>query len=344
MFGIKDHWWKQVYDGKYHSYGPDVFDEGLHEKNVEPGYFASIKKATEYVGEHLGEPLILAHYKKIHELACSHFPQLNPIVINVTKENIDRFRNTSVSCYRNVVHDVYEELDSIQFKNRKKHFSQLHGIRWSLFLDDKIELQTGSKVELATIPDDCKQRLVKAYGSKVDVAGILKNGNPYLEEVITSTNAVNLQLKGVQEKLGLTEPFASLKINAAGEETIVNVSYLQSDPEEIEKILQLLFQEYNQQMQALPAPKDRNTEENKYALTFVAELFQNLEWLHPFFDGQGRTDLVLLSQLLVENGFNPAILYMPYLSTFEPLDKWISYLENGVEAWKIERDNLLLEQ
>ena len=43
-------------------------------------------------------------------------------------------------------------------------------------------------------------------------------------------------------------------------------------------------------------------------LKILLKLIQDLEWTHPFPDGQGRTDLVLLSKLLCDQGFHPSIL------------------------------------
>jgi hypothetical protein len=61
-----------------------------------------------------------------------------------------------------------------------------------------------------------------------------------------------------------------------------------------------------------------------------------LDWLHPFQDGQGRTDLVLLSKLLVAEGFTPAILDDPYMSTISLLTDWASYLKRGMKRWEEE--------
>jgi fido (protein-threonine AMPylation protein) len=69
----------------------------------------------------------------------------------------------------------------------------------------------------------------------------------------------------------------------------------------------------------------------------IADLFQLLEWLHPFFDGQGRTDLVLMAKLLSEQGFNPTILDQPYTSTWSSFPKWKEYLRQGMEHWRQEK-------
>lgn len=78
------------------------------------------------------------------------------------------------------------------------------------------------------------------------------------------------------------------------------------------------------------------TEEEK--IVCIAKLFQLLEWLHPFPDGQGRTDLILLSKILCDHGLNPPILKNPYFSTCCLLEDWIEYLKNGIDQWKKEVD------
>lgn len=79
---------------------------------------------------------------------------------------------------------------------------------------------------------------------------------------------------------------------------------------------------------------------NEINLRAVASLFQNLEWLHPFYDGQGRTDILLLNKLLLENNFTPVILEYPYYSSSNTLESWIEYLKEGMEKWQEELRNL----
>jgi len=201
-----------------------------------------------------------------------------------------------------------------------------------------------SELILTKIPLKTLEQLINTYKNspfikqkKFDVEGFFKNGNHFYESAIESAKQVRKELKATQEALNLTKPFASIKINTTLAEPAVNIQYNYQNPNEIEEIVNTLINQYNDKINKLPSPYDqRNTEENELAIRSIAELFQNLEWLHPFFDGQGRTDLILLAKLLSENGFNPSILYQPYFSTFEPIENWISYLKEGIEAWKKE--------
>jgi Fic/DOC family len=77
-------------------------------------------------------------------------------------------------------------------------------------------------------------------------------------------------------------------------------------------------------------------EYQKEALNNIATVFAELEWMHPWLDGQGRTDLILLNFLLTQEGLNPVILEDPYFSTSTTIPEWTAYLEQGGEAWKKE--------
>ncbi len=95
----------------------------------------------------------------------------------------------------------------------------------------------------------------------------------------------------------------------------------------LEKIVIQLFNDYYESL-------EENNQENN--LRCICCLFQKLEWLHPFYDGQGRTDLLLLSKLLLENNFTLCILEEPYYSSCNTLDSWVEYLKEGMEKWRLE--------
>ena len=164
FWGLGDNWWKQIYDGKYHQFGSEVFDKGLHEGKVEPGFYNSIKNASEYAAEQIGQSLTIECYKRIHQLACAHFPHVSRNQINVDIENIDNFRNTNCSWFRNLVKHSYEYENEEQSKKRKLGFVLLHGVRWNLLLNDKIETKTGCKKELDELLSlQTKERIVNLF-------------------------------------------------------------------------------------------------------------------------------------------------------------------------------------
>ncbi len=343
-WGLKDNWWKQVYDGRVHSYGPEVFDKGLHKGDIEPGFYESIHKAKEYASDQLGKPLTIDVYKTIHSIACSHFFNVSRRNRNVNDENINKFRATHCYCTNPLQYNTSEPEDASQKKIRRLNFCLTNEIRWTLRFTHKIDSGVLDKEELARIHPQIKASLLKQITeedvdgdfAEINIEDVLTNGNPFLERRLESFSEVKEEQKKIQSELNLSQPLVNIIMINEGSPAL-RVIYTYKDPVVIEEITNKLIHDYNQKIGLLPLdPFARNQEENELALRYIAELFQRLEWLHPFFDGQGRTDLVLLSKLLTENGFNPTILYDPYFSSFQPLDKWITYLKSGIEAWKEE--------
>lgn len=74
----------------------------------------------------------------------------------------------------------------------------------------------------------------------------------------------------------------------------------------------------------------------------IAHLYQDLEWLHPFPDGQGRTDLLLLSKITTDYGLHPPILDEPYASSILPFKEWDKQFIVGLKNWEDEQMNNLL--
>lgn len=343
-----ENWWKQVIDGRYHKFGSQVFDKGLHKGYVEPGFYKSIKNACEYASDQLGNSLTIECYQKIHQLACEHFINVPRRAINVDRDRINDFRDSVCNCSKNLTTRPYAYENEAQANQRILGFELLNKIERNLQFEHKIIIYTASKKEFEkVVTPEIKERIIKRFSmyddEGVDVKDMLENGNSIYEQAIASKGKVNKQIHAIAKKFGLPMTLASVKLNEFGATVEVCVNYNYEDPQEIKIIIKKFINDYNKKIQNLnPEIGLRSPEENELALTHIAELFQNLEWLHPFFDGQGRTDLVLLAKLLTENGFNPCILYSPYFSTFEPLDDWIAYLKEGIENWKIEFNKVSL--
>src|SRR5580698_8440763 len=98
FWSLGSDWWKQIIDGKYHEYGPMVFDQGLHGEEVEPGYLANIGVASHYITDHFHLPLSVKLYTKLHHLACSHFALAPNNGIICASYQIDWFRTEPESC------------------------------------------------------------------------------------------------------------------------------------------------------------------------------------------------------------------------------------------------------
>lgn len=336
-WGLKDNWWKQIYDGRVHKFGPDVFDKGLHKGNIEPGYYQSVKNACEFASQELGKPLTVEVYDKIHSIACEHFDKVHRNEINVDKENIHKYRaNYGLCCKTDITTNVKFN-DEIKNKINKISFNLLKLYTCDIYYTYRIDITGTKKEELQNITKDIKEKYIEKYSDYIEdgvnVRETIENGCPFLYEALETISLVENQLEETQKRLELAKPFAHFRLIDLN----IHCDYNYSNPVEISKILVKLIDDYNKKISSIPSDfTQRTDEQNELALSYIAEFFQNLEWLHPFYDGQGRTDLVLLTKLLTENGFNPAILYHPYLSTHEPLAKWISYLKDGMNDWKKE--------
>lgn len=71
---LKEKWWMQFFDGKLHHLGPQVFDQGLHDKrSTEPGYYRSMENAATYASQHIFLSPSIPFYKMLHRTACNHF-------------------------------------------------------------------------------------------------------------------------------------------------------------------------------------------------------------------------------------------------------------------------------
>lgn len=119
------------------------------------------------------------------------------------------------------------------------------------------------------------------------------------------------------------------------------VNYAKLTPDSFKDVVSQVFSKFNSSIAAidgellqlgLTANRVETLTEQK--LTLIADLYQKLEWFHPFPDGQGRTDLMVLGMLLSKHGFCPAILNEPYVSSFAPLSDWVNYLKEGMKKWE----------
>jgi hypothetical protein len=138
---------------------------------------------------------------------------------------------------------------------------------------------------------------------------------------------LNEEVRKKSVELGLDHPFVRFSTDV----DIINVIY-QCSSSEIKPMLEKLFSEFNKNISEADSLGAK--------MRIIADLYQTLEWIHPFHDGQGRTDLILLSKLLSEHGANPPLLPKPFVSTFNPLDDWVDYLNKGIKSWQEAYFNL----
>ena len=111
---------------------------------------------------------------------------------------------------------------------------------------------------------------------------------------------------------------------------------------EFHQNLRLLREETTKRIQAidpmLPGLQGIESIKSDYqerAIRLIAQLYAELEWIHPWHDGQGRTDLISLNGLLCqEAGLHPCILEYPYFSSSNSVDAWVDYLKAGLQEFK----------
>jgi len=342
FFGdLKENWWKQVIDGKYHHLGKEVFDKGLHKKHVEPGYLESARKASKLARQNLGKKVDVEFYKLLNKTACSHFSEVSRDQVNMDADKAGTFRN--VPCryvipiakrtiakvepfgvltdverntgeYRASALDYLTDRTRYSYLFKKKDMSQAIGYRYVCETE-------------YTCSNLLNGFLDKGLITTEDVELILEADNKIDEEI----EKIIVELEEIRETLKIEHPLVSIKKT----DQIIYVFYKYNKIDDIEAIANKIFNEYYKNLEQ---PTDSEEEKLEAALKAIASLFQKLEWLHPFADGQGRTDLILLSKLLVEQGFNPPIFYDPYLSTTSTLNDWIDYLKRGITKGREEKE------
>jgi hypothetical protein len=362
FWGLGDQFWMQIIDGKYHYYGPKVFDEGLHNGEVEPGFLESLKNGCEFVSEHLCEKLTVEFYKDLHKKLCAHFKGAE----NSTEISADKtgyFRDLDVSSrfsikviseesWKHYVYvEVYKRIKSEKYESETLTNENIRNIcmeylkeiplkqidsKWISNL--KLECENEKNIDQKLHNQNAiSEKWVSEWGLAWDNKAEMINH--YVSELSSSMNVCNLMTMstGGKELLLNYNGIFSSEFDKLAQAMSGNRS---ENPEEIEKIVLMLFDRYNQKIDGINLkfencnPKDKaKLLEEKVAA--IADLFQLLEWVHPFLDGQGRTDLVLMAKLLSEEGANPAILNQPYTSSYSLLDNWKEDLLNGIERWKM---------
>lgn len=359
---LGDDFWKQIIDGEYHEFGSRVFDEGLHGGVREPGFLASLVQGCEFASEHLTERLSIDFYKKLHQKLCAHFKgTATSTAMGAEKCGIFRDRS-SVSCHLNLYFNLGNE-------EAMKHycFSEMHDPR-----AEDAEFINMTDNERNQIYKSYLAKLVRNLGFKVRTSKKwLSDWASQLEDDKKLSNTIESQYENssqwletwgihwqnkiikindyiriISDELGIRE-FVSLKFDPIN--NIVNVNYMINDQQELEDIIQIFFVNYNNKIDEINKKLERcNTNDDNVIrnlieekVNHIADLFQRLEWLHPFQDGQGRTDLVILAKLLSEENSHPLILKHPYASTYSLLHEWQDNLKTGLKCWE---NNLHMEQ
>lgn len=230
---LRDYKWLECIDECHRRFGETVYDEGLHGKQIEPGYMNSMRNVFSFLDLRLHWDLTPDLYLKIHAIACAHFK--NPGSSSFTHcsaDQVGQFRDS-----HNIIH-------------------------WNT---------------------DWMTETCLAEFTSLD-----------LGEYDSTAKTLNYKV------------FSSLEIRAR---------------------LKDFIDQYKEGIKA-------SGTDAKQKLRVIAQLFQRMEWLHPPVDGCGRTDTAILNFLLVQNGFHPVLLGIPYFSSVVGLDRWVEHLDAGLFQWE----------
>lgn len=303
--GLKLRWWRQFIDGQ--QLDPWVFDTGSHTqgKRKEPGYLASGLAASNFASEHIHKPITIKRYKEIHRRACQHMKgEANSTLI--TSKEAGKFKIPGFT--PNAYFILYQYLPIDEFHSIVDDFYDCKEI---------VEL-IGPKRDQYIRDNGLTE---KQFNKKrIEAAVWLRD---FEMKVKRKIKEINKYIYYRSLRLGCSKSVATLVID----DGIIVCEY-GCPQKEVEKVMRNLLKEYNENLAVAKTMKEK--------IIIVADFYQMCEWIHPFPDGQGRTDLITLAGELSRIGSNPAILYYPYVSTFCLLEDWVPYLEEGIKVWQEE--------
>jgi prophage maintenance system killer protein len=312
---LGEDWWKPFYDGKFHDLGPEVFDKGRHNRDKEPGFYDSLRKAFLFAKEHLCEKLTVEFYQNLNRIACAHFKGKETCT-KMDAKDAGRFRKLDES-----------ECCTIGLRD----FLKIHEPGKETLIDEYVR----AKFKLNSNPPMTQEDLKKIGMQNLTIEDFQYFANAadvHFSNLVKFINDIEKDPL-LKEKMPVLKLWFDLKLFYSDISKVRNFSY--------EEVIGTLFDTFNRkiarvedELQEPDCAREEELIQEKKRL--IADLFQKIEFLHPYIDGQGRTDLLLLTWLLCSHGLNPAILNDPYVSSFTTLDNWIAYLNEGMRAWARE--------
>lgn len=298
-------WWKQFIDAKYHHLGHLVFDLGLHKGFAEPGFYLSLENTFHLAGSLLKEDAnSISVEDELPNTRCYH---------EVHKCVCAHFKGRATNTYMKAAFaGKFTRADSYQRPIREVVFS-VPGFEVEQIkpLIDFAFFKEGVFEEVSTSGD---AELLKTMVTGSDML---------LKKIDKKIKKINKYIADKSRILGASCPVARLK----RKDDSIGIKYM-CQQEELEALVEKIFTDFKKQMIHATSLEERKRS--------IADLFQMLEWIHPYPDGQGRTDLIFLAMLLCKYGANPSILDEPYLSSFSLLDEWCAYMNQGIERWQQE--------
>jgi hypothetical protein len=354
FWGLGEDFWKQIIDGEFHEFGPLVFDEGLHGGDKEPGFFESLKSGCNFASEHLKEKLSIDFYKQLHKKLCAHFKGKETNTEMDAKE-IGMFRSDSTGCKPSIKnafgnetmeHYFYSEIYKFSISPNLNLSVEEKNKRYRNIIDEWLFEAEFNSSGITRWLADWKSKLDGDKNISETISQKYQKSFEWVKEWRACWESkcveLNKYMQAISTELDIKQ-FVSVSIYT----DVIKVNYLIDYPFLLEKIVKIFFDDYNNKIDGINkriASCD-NQDIIKIAVEekigVIADLFQRLEWLHPFKDGQGRTDLVLQAKLLSEEGAHPAILMKPYTSTTALLPEWQKYLIQGMKLWECTKASQL---
>lgn len=331
-WGLGDNWWKQIIDRDCHKYGPEVFDKGLHKREVEPGFLQGIRKASEIAAKFLGRETSVAVYKEIHWVACVHF--VNSSLGRIQVDDLGRFwKWTTLHSYFDLLHHDWDLGYGLTLVRPHRYANEY--------------AQVGFKNEERRFPGITEASTNKELIEKMKPWVKLR-----LEEWEKQVSVLTSEIDALAKELGFEDPLVLIEWEDNEKDCII-LRYPRLSKEKSEKAVIYLFDRFNQKARDIQNELKSNLENanpeelpairTQYETDIrqtIAKLYQHLEWVHPFVDGQGRTDLILLAKLLTDYGLHPALLMRPYDSSILPFAKWDEQLAFGLKIWNLEKTKI----
>ena len=109
----------------------------------------------------------------------------------------------------------------------------------------------------------------------------------------------------------------------------VTFHYAKFDEKEIAALISAHLSDYYKEL------KVAETIEQK--LLAAASFFKKYSWTHPFHDGSGRVNIMLLQKHLTESGLHPVILNRPYRLATISAGAQVAYLKKGLKKWEEQK-------
>lgn len=325
FWGLGADFWRQIIDGKWHYLNSHmVFDLGLHRSSQrdndfssiiyrEPGFYLSMYNGCRFAASHINDRLSVSLYQRLHKILCAHFPSDQNLQKNygtlISGNAAGIFRlEEGISC-QEPIYNLFPLTEDQVFKN---------------YSPEKLMRIFSNIADISRRPAfNNLNILYKAHRIEGKILAELKWGKSLIRQIQEKIENINAYIK--QKSLELNASDAVAIISQFKNDIWLRISY-SIKPSEIALTVENVFRQF----EANIAKADTRDKKIKC----IAHLYQMLEWIHPFPDGQGRTDLVLLASLLSKHGINPAILIEPYVSTFCTSEDWNEYLEKGIIMWQ----------